>query len=205
MTDSGSTFAIGYLRDISLFDRFGMAQAIAKLTKNIIYGDLMFNIGVPVPMRSYSALRAVASALLPIITRVPFQWVYPTGEKQDKTEPKYQNYYEWADVIAGDYLIIKRTMPTIESGILEGKIIITNTVTPEDTKMMIERKVKLLTTSTPCYEGRYIATNLYEGILITLMGKRPDEVTAADYDDLLQRLNWRPTITDLSQLSASNA
>lgn len=185
-------------------DRFGMAQAIAKLTKRVIFGDLMFNIGVPVPMHSYNALRIAASILLPVVTRVPFQWVYPTGEKQDKTVPKYQNYYEWADVIAGDYLIIKRTMPTAESGVLEGKAIITNTVTPEDTQMMIDRKVRLLVTSTPCYGGRYIATNLYEGILITLMGKRPEDVVAADYEDLLNRMNWRPTITDLTQLSARN-
>ncbi len=70
-------------------DRFGMAQSIAKLTKNVVFGDLMFSLGVPVPMKSYSAVRVVASILLPIVTRLPFQWFYPTGEKQEKTAPKY--------------------------------------------------------------------------------------------------------------------
>jgi hypothetical protein len=186
-------------------DRFGMAQAIAKLTKRVIFGDLMFSLGVPVPMRSYRAVRRAAKTLLPIVTRVPFQWLYPTGEKQDKSEPKYQKYYQWADVIAGDFLIIKRTMPTVESGILEGKVIVTNTVTAEDTRAMIDRKVRMLVTSTPLYDGRYYATNVYEGVLITLLGKRPEDVTVADYDDLLERLKWRPTITDLTQLSADNA
>jgi len=185
-------------------DRFGMAQTIAKLAKKVIYGDLMFNLGVPIPMKSYSTVRVVATALLPIITRVPFQWLYPTGEKQDKTEPKHQKYYEWADVIAGDYLIIKRTMPTAESGILEGKVVITNTVTAEDTRMMIDRKVRMLITSTPLVDGRYYATNVFEGVLITLLGKKPEDVTVDDYEQLLQRMNWRPTITDLSQLSAEN-
>ena len=95
----------------------------------------MFSLGIPIPMRSYGAVRCVATTLLPIVTRVPFQWLYPTGEKQDKTEPKYQKYYKWADVIAGDYLSSSARCPTVESGMLEGKVIITNTVTAEDTQM----------------------------------------------------------------------
>lgn len=185
-------------------DRFGMAQTVSQLTTNVVYGDLMFNVNVPVPLKSYSAVRLAAKALLPIITRVPFQWLYPTGEKQEVTKPKYQKYYRWADIIAGDWHIIRRTMPTVESGILEGKVIITNTITPEDTRMMIDRKVRMLVTSTPQYDGRYYATNVYEGILVTLLGKRPETVTAEDYNALLQRLKWRPTITDLTQLAASN-
>ncbi len=145
-----------------------------------------------------------SEATLPIVTRLPFQWFYPTGEKQEKNEPKYEKYYRWAEIIAGDYLIIGRTMPTAESGILEGKTIITNTVTAEDTRKLIDRKVRLLATSTPCYDGRYYATNVFEGVLITLLGKRPEAVTAADYEGLLQQMNWRPTITDLSQLAAGN-
>jgi hypothetical protein len=185
---------------VSATDRFGMAQSIAKLAKEVVFGDLMFVIGVPIPMRSYGVVRVVATALLPLVTKVPFQWLYPTGEKQETTQPKYQKYYQWADIIAGDFLIIKKTMPTPESGLLKGKVLVTNTITAEDTQAMIDRKVRMLVTSTPEYDGRYYATNVYEGVLITLMGKRPEDVTPADYEDLLGKLKWRPTITDLTQL-----
>jgi hypothetical protein len=173
-----------------------MAQSIAKLAKEVVFGDLMFSLGIPIPMRSYGVVRVVASSLLPIITQVPFQWLYPTGEKQDTTQPKHQKYFEWADVIAGDFLIIKKSMPTIDSGLLKGKVLITNTVTAEDTQAMIDRKMRMLVTSTPVYDGRYYATNVYEGVLITLMGKRPEEVTSIDYEDLLGKLKWRPTIRE---------
>jgi hypothetical protein len=176
-------------------DRFGMAQTIARLSKNVIFGDLMFNVGVPIPMRSYKTVKVLGYMLLPIITRLPFQWFYPTGEKQDKSEPKYEKYYQWADVVAGDFLIIKRTMPTKESGALEGKIIITQTVTSEDTEIMMDRRVKMLVTSTPCYDGRYYATNVFEGVIVTLLDKRPEEITNADYEELLERMQWQPTIT----------
>jgi len=179
-------------------DRFGMAQTVAKLARHVVYGDLMFNLGIPIPMRSYATVRVLAHLFLPLICRLPFKWLYPTGKEQEVSQPKYQGYFRWADVIAGDFHIIKKRMPPAESGILEGKVIITNTVTAEDTQMMIDRKIRTLVTSTPQYDGRYYATNVYEGVLITLLGKRPEEVTTADYDELLARLDWKPTVTDLT-------
>jgi len=177
-------------------DRFGMAQTIAKLSKQVVFGDLMFNCGLPIPMRSYGAVRVLASALLPIVTRLPFAWIYPTGAKQDHSEPKYEKYYRWADVIAGDFLIVKRTMPTVESGALAGKTIITNTVTAEDREMLKARSAKRLVTSTFEYDGRTYATNVYEGVMVSLLGKRPEQVTPEDYEDLLARMDWKPTVTE---------
>lgn len=179
-------------------DRFGMAQTIARLCPHVVYGDIMFALGMPIPLRSYKALRGVAATLLPIITRVPFQWLYPTGEKQNTVEPKWTNFYQWADVVAGDYLYIKKTMPTVESGALKGKVVVTNTVTAEDTEILKERGVKLLVTATPEYDGRHYATNVLEGVLITLLGKKPEEVTVEDYESLLVKMNWKPTISELS-------
>lgn len=179
-------------------DRFGMAQAIGKLARDVIYGDLMFNVGIPLPLRSYGALCRVADLLLPIVARVPFQWIYPTGAKQDEVKPKCGKYYQWADVIVGDKHIIRRTLPTVESGLLKGKTIITNTITPADEQMLTERGVDLLVTATPQYGGRRYGTNVLEGVLVSLLNKRPEELTPADYEDLLDRMNWTPTVTRLS-------
>jgi len=181
-------------------DRFGMAQAIAKYATDVVYGDLMFSLGIPIPMRSYATVRRIATLLLPIVCRLPFQWLYPTGSKQEKSEAKYQKYYEWADVIAGDYHFVKKTIPSVESGLLEGKVLITNTLTPEDTRMLAERNLGMFVTCMPeqmkSPDGRYYATNVFEGVLITLLGKRPELVTVEDYDALLERMNWRPTIVN---------
>ena len=182
-------------------DRFGMAQTVAKLTNQAVYGDLMFSLGIPIPMRSYATVRVVASMFLPIICRLPFQWLYPTGSKQESSKPKYQKYYEWADVIAGDWHFIRKTLPTVESGLLEGKVIITNTLTAEDTKSLAERQVRMFATSMPeqmkSPDGRYYATNVFEGVLITLLGKRPEDVTVEDYEPLLARMEWKPTVSRL--------
>lgn len=182
---------------VSAVDRFGMAQTIDKLAKAVVYGDLMFSLGIPIPMRSYGTVRVIAALFLPIIVRLPFKWLYPTGSKQENTTPKYQKYYGWADVVAGDWHLIRRTLPTPESGLLKGKMVITNTVTPEDTQMLKDRGVSTLVTGTPQYGGRYYATNVFEGVMISLLGKNPDEVTAGDYEDVLRRMEWKPTVTAL--------
>ncbi|MGQ9454839.1 MAG: quinate 5-dehydrogenase [Armatimonadota bacterium] len=183
-------------------DRFGMAQAVAGLAKSVVYGDLMFNLKIPIPMRSYSTVRRLAHLFLPLICQLPFKWLYPVGQEQEKTTPKYEKYFRWADVIAGDFHIIKRYMPLSESEALAGKVVITNTLTPEDTQMLVEHGVTMVVTSTPQYEGRYYATNVYEGVLVTLLGKRPEEVSLNDYDELLARLEWKPTVTWLSEPSS---
>lgn len=179
-------------------DRFGMAESAARLAKSIIFGDLMFSLGLPVPIRSWKGLKMVANTFLPIVCRVPFQWLYPTGEKQEKITPKYEKHFRWAEVIAGDYKIIGRYMPPPESGALAGKTVITNTLTAEDVENLRVRGVKMLVTSTLEFDGRTFPTNVLEGIVVTLAGKRPQEMRPEDYLEVLAKLEWKPTIKILN-------
>lgn len=178
-------------------DRFGMAESVARLAKSVVYGDLMFNVGIPIPIRSWATLKLLARILLPIVCLVPFKWLYPTGKKQDVITPKHEKYFRWADMIAGDYKIIGRFMPPPESGALAGKTVITNTLTPGDLQNLKERGVKQMVTYTREFHGRTIATNVVEGVLVALSGKRPEEMTSDDYLDLLRKLDWGPTVKSL--------
>lgn len=185
---------------VAAVDRFGMGEAIYGLAKSTIFGDLMFNVGVPIPIRSWATLQLIGRIFLPIIVRVPFEWIYPTGEKQDKITPKHEKYFRWADIIAGDNKIIGRYMPTPESGALAGKTVITNTLTEAEIERLRERGVEMVVTSTFELDGRIFGTNVVEGVLITLAGKRPEEMTTEDYLGLIHKLNWKPTIRRLGGL-----
>jgi len=178
-------------------DRFGMAESAARMAHSVVFGDLMFNCGVPIPVKSYNSLMLVARTLLPIVCRLPFKWIYPTGKKQEQITPKHQDYFRRADVIAGDYKIIGRFMPPPESGALVGKLIVTNTLTQDDVQNLRDRGVKTLVTGTWELDGRTPGTNVIEGILVALSGKRPEEMTPADYLDLLRQLDWKPTVREL--------
>lgn len=177
-------------------DRFGMADVISRMTRKAVYGDLMFNLGLPIPIRSHRLLTNVACALLPVACRLPFQWLYPTGDKQRNT-PKHEKYFEWADVIAGDYKIIGKYMPPVQSGALVGKTIITNTLTSGDMEDLAIRGVRTIVTATQEFGGRVFATNVLEGIFITLADKRPEQMTEDDYRTVADRLDWEPTIIHL--------
>ncbi len=181
-------------------DRFGMAESAVRLGKSVVFGDLMFNCGVPIPIKSFGGLMLVARTLLPVVCQLPFRWIYPTGKKQEQATPKHESCFRWADVIAGDNKIIGRFMPPSESDALAGKLVITNTLTPAEIENLRARGVRTLVTGTwelPGLSGRTPGTNVIEGILITLAGKRPEEMSTADYLDLLTQLDWKPTVREL--------
>ena len=95
---------------VAAVDRFGMAETFTSLEADIIFGDLIFGLGIPIGIRSLKNLHRIASVVAPIITLAPIEWVYPTGSKQEipaKLKEKYKKYYQEADVIAGDFLFIK--------------------------------------------------------------------------------------------------
>ena len=177
----------------SAVDRFGMAEALVEAGCKTIFGDLIFALGIPIALKSLTTVRILAFLLLPIICRLPFEKLYPTGEKQEKIEPKYTKYYNWADIIAGDFLFIRRYMPQE----MAEKIIITNTVTADDVAALEERGVKLLVTTTPEIGGRSFGTNVMEGVLVALCGKRPEELKPEDYMESLKQLGWQPRVERL--------
>jgi hypothetical protein len=174
---------------VSGADRWGMSKSFLDAGYECIFGDLMFGLGLPLAVRSERSLKRLARILLPIVGRLPFEWLYPTGEKQDKRIPKWENYYAWGTVVAGDCHYVKRHMPDR----MEGKVIATNTTTPSDVEQFRQAGVKYLVTSTPVLEGRSFGTNMMEAALIAISGKKR-RLTYAELNELLDRLGFEPQI-----------
>lgn len=179
---------------VSAVDRFGMAEALAKAGCDLVFGDLMFGLGIPIPIRTLRSLDIAARVLGPIIVQLPFKMLYPTGQKQESIAPKYTRYYQWADVVAGDYHFIKKHMPAR----LDGKVILTNTVTLSDVEDLKGRGVSVLITTTPEIEGRSFGTNVIEALLVALLGKPLHEITPKDYIDLLDAIGFVPRVERLN-------
>jgi hypothetical protein len=175
-------------------DRWGMTRSFHDAGYEYVFGDLMFGLGLPIPIRSLSWAQMLGRLLLPVIGRLPFEWLYPIGEKQEKWEPKFEPWYRWATVIAGDCHYIKRHMPVR----LDGKIICTNTTTPEDVERFRAAGVRYLLTTTPILEGRSFGTNLMEAALIAASG-RGRALTPAELDALIATLGFQPTLQQLNE------
>jgi len=181
---------------VCALDRFGMAQTFRKLCqpKQVIYGDFMFVLGLNWPLYNYYAFTRIVESILPVFCRIPFKYLYPTGDKQNKTEEKFNKEYSWADIIAGDFHFINKYLPSIESGALENKIIITNTLTQKDIENLKDHNVKMIISTTPSFEGRNFGTNVFEGILTCMLGKNVNDASKEEVNTILEKLNWKPTI-----------
>lgn len=187
---------------VSAVDRFGMAETVVELGYEHIFGDLIFALKIPIAVRSMGAISLLARTLLPVLSRLPFQILYPTGEKQEKLGSAGRKWFEWADVIGGDFHFIGRNLPSPEedsSKPLAGKMIITNTTTDEDVAKLRALGLEKLVTTTPRFEGRSPGTNVMEGVLVALSGKRAEELTEEDYLSLLRQLNWEPQVEYLQR------
>jgi hypothetical protein len=177
----------------SAMDRWGQAKSFLEGGFACRFGDLMFALGIPLAVKSEAALRVLAAVIMPIAGRLPFEVIYPTGEKQEVREPKYVRHYQWASIIAGDCHYVKRHIPDQ----MEGKVIFTNTTTAEDTDLFRSVGIKYLVTSTPVLEGRSFGTNMMEAALVAVYGKgRP--LTREEMKELLVRLDFKPQIQELN-------
>ncbi len=173
--------------------RYAMVRGFLDMGYQPLFGDLAFGLGIPVFLRSLSTLHLLARLLLPVMARLPFPWLYPTGEQQEKIVPKYGAQYRWASVIADDFHYIRQHLPSS----LEGKTVVTNTTTDEDVALLKERGLARLATVTPRLDGRSFGTNVMEAALTALSGKgRP--LSAAELREMMDEEGMTPSILTLA-------
>jgi hypothetical protein len=176
----------------SAVDRFGLAEAMHDSGAKVMYGDIVFGLGIYVPIYSLSLLQKIAHILLPIVTQLPFEWFYPTGDKQETQVLDWrQKYFDWADVVAGDWHFIRRFMPPK----MDGKIILTNTTTEADLELMRQAGISKLITTTPRISGRSFGNNVMEGFIVALAGKHP--LSEQEYLEYIEKLGLKPQVTEL--------
>ncbi|WP_371376657.1 quinate 5-dehydrogenase [Sporomusa aerivorans] len=194
ITKHGLEFAGQEALIVCAVDRFGLAEALVSAGSHTVFGDLMFGLGLPIPITSLNGLSRLANVVAPVITQLPVSLFYPTGDKQTQVNPKFASYFHKANVIAGDFHFIRRYMPDN----MKNKLIITNTVTTDDEMLLKERGIATLVTTTPEMGGRSFGTNILEGVLTALSGKRPEQMTVADYTSLIEETGIEPRIKKLT-------
>ena len=178
---------------VSGADRWGMSKSFLDGGYQCVFGDIMFGLGLNIPVRSEKSLKRIAALIMPIVGRLPFNWLYPTGEKQETRIPKWEKYYHWGSMIAGDCLYITRHVPDDMSG----KVIVTNTTTESDVALFSKIGCKYLVTSTPVLEGRSFGTNMMEAALIAVSGKGR-KLTYSELNQIMDQLGFEPQLRQLN-------
>ncbi|MFO7948692.1 MAG: quinate 5-dehydrogenase [Armatimonadota bacterium] len=171
-------------------DRYWLLEALSERCNEMIIGDLMFLLGLPVAIDSMQQLQQWLPRLLPVIARMPHGCIHRTGRHGDEITPRFESCFDRADVIAGDFVTFRHCLPDD----LSGRVIITNTTTSDDEMLLSERNVRLLVTTTPVIDRRAFATNVMEGVFVSLLNRPPEDLGQEDYLYLAREMQWRPEI-----------
>ncbi len=173
-------------------DRIGLAQAVTEVSEQVIFGDLMVALGIPIPVRGLKNFKRVARLMLPFVSYFPMSLLF-YGSSGEEHEPQYEKFWLESDLLAGDFLFMKKYLPQN----LSGKTVITNTTTAKNIEFLRKRGVHMVITTTPRYEGRSFGTNMMEAALTAYAGKgrslSDDELNA-----LIDELDLRPNVQMLN-------
>ncbi len=181
-------------------DRWGMARGALDAGYRVIFGDLLYSLGLPLPIYQERTIHILAALVAPLGTRLPFAWVYPVGKAQEHRKPAFTQYFQRAGVILGDCHYVWKYMPER----MDGKIIITNTTTPEDVAFFRKAGVRFLATTTPVYDGRSFGTNMMEAAIVAAAGRTQpvDYRQPGDYFEwmsaMVHQLKLAPQIQELN-------
>jgi hypothetical protein len=170
-------------------DRTGLAEAISAVSQEVIFGDLMFMFGLPLPVRGLASYKRLLRILMPAAGYLPLAMLYPPGAKDDTPTPKYSQFWEAADLIAGDMHYICK----YSSLNLRGKWVITNTTTPENIALLRERGVSTVITTSPRWQGRSFGINMMEAVLVAYAG-RGRALTPQELDALVDEVQLKPEV-----------
>ena len=184
---------------IAAVDRFGMAEALVDAGADVLFGDLIYGLGINKPIRSLEELGRLARMILPIVSRLPTSLVYPTGKSQEKRVSRAPEHYHWAEIIAGDGHLIRRFLPDN----MEGQTVITNTVRQQHVELFRQAGIGRLIMTTPEFQGESFGTNVMEGVLITLLKERDRPTTPEEYLKVLDELGWKPQVMELKAMGDS--
>lgn len=179
---------------VSVLDRFGLAEALANAGCRLIIGDALFGLGIPLPFYSMATFQRAAGLTLPVLRHVPINRLYPLGKNQEEIIPRFQQYYQLADILAGDFHFIRRHLPAS----LPGKTVITSTVTNHDVALLRSLGVKWLAAAAPDLNGRSCGANVLEAVLVALAGLPPEEHRRQHYRRLLRAIAHRPRVERLN-------
>jgi len=80
---------------------------------------------------------------------------------------------------------------------LDGKIVVTNTTTPEDVELFRQAGIKYLITTTPVLDGRSFGTNMIEAALVAVAGKGR-KLTHDELSQMLDQLDLQPQLQVLN-------
>jgi predicted amino acid dehydrogenase len=161
---------------LSGIDGYALAQILSGYTDQILFGDPIFQLNLPFALRSFQQLTWYADLVLPALLRAGRIGPCAGAYRQDRQAgpsglrprgwTRGARYFGQAHVIAGHSCLLRQFAP----GSLQGKIIMTGSLSGADLQDLAGRGIEALITLTPPLSSAqpYVGDEVIEAALITL-------------------------------------
>lgn len=175
-------------------DRYGLALGLEQMGMRSVFGDFVVSFGLPIIIGSRRTLDRWARIVLPVVTRLPIQVVYPVNvdERAPRQSKKLAEYIKDATVVAGDSYYLRGNLPER----LDGKVIISNSLTPSDRQAIFDRGARCIISTTPSFQGRSYGTNVMEALIVAFLRMDPSQISPELYMESARRLQILPGIEE---------
>jgi len=177
-------------------DRYAVAQVLSRLSDRLCFGDPIFHLNLPLALCSFNLLESYAKWVLPSLCRGPYGRLAPIGPEQEQRAPRGEKYFAQADIIVGDFALIRRFAPDD----LRGKVVISDSLSARDVDDLRERGVESLITLTPPLDANhpFVGPAVLEAIFVSFMDKPPAELTDDDFLNMIPTSGLQPHLTVLN-------
>lgn len=182
---------------ISGIDWYGMAQVLSSFTREIIFGDPIFHLNIPLALRSFNQLERFAKQILPYLCRSSYRRLFPVEEVKTQRTIRGAKYFNQASIIVGESVWIRCFAPED----LKGKVVIAGDVSASDLEDFRKRGVESLITVIPRFSDThpFVGADVLEAIFTSFIDRPAAETTDNDYLDLISRCDLKPSITVLNK------
>ncbi len=181
---------------LSGVDRYAVAQVLGRVADRLCFGDPIFHLNLPLALCSFKLLERYADLVLPSLCRGPYRKLAPVGAEQEQRAPRGSKYFAQADIIVGDFALIRRFAPDD----LRGKVIISDSLSARDVDDLRERGVESLITLTPPLDANhpFVGPAVLEAAFVSFMEPPPAEPTDDDFLNLIPASGLQPHFTVLN-------
>lgn len=184
---------------VSGIDRIGIAQVLSRFTREIVFGDPIFQLNFPYALSSFKQLERYAKLILPYICRRPYGQIFPLNQTKTRHATRREKYFEQANIIVGESCQILRFAPQN----LKNKLVIAEDVLSSHLVDFKKRGVESLISLVPPLKDMslFVGIDVLEAIFTSFIGRPTAEISDTDFLNLINRCDLKPQINVLNKPS----
>lgn len=170
---------------------YRMASVMAEFTQNLSFADPVLQFGAPGLLHSLRALELYAAGSQPVLRFSPVSGMLPSLAPARLVNQFLLNKaVRDADVIVAPWHQLER----YGRAELEGKAVLTSTVSPERLADLKDKGVRLVVDCSIQLFKQTVGLNVVEAMIVAALGKPAEEIAHDDYLEIFTDLQFKPRI-----------